>query len=260
MSPLELVIYVCIAVTALCWLVSILTKNYSQVDRLWSLIPEVYVGIFAAYAGFANARLNIMFVLTVMWGARLTYNFARKGGYDWSGEDYRWPILRERFGPLWFQVFNATFIAPYQNVILLLIALPAWFAFEHQAPLGVIDIVATIAFLSFLLGETIADEQQWRFHKAKRERTMDPPFLTTGLFRFSRHPNFFCEQALWWCIAAFGYAASGDYRCFVGAVMLVLLFQGSTTFTERISIGKYPSYKDYQRTTSRLLPMPSKRA
>jgi steroid 5-alpha reductase family enzyme len=127
-------------------------------------------------------------------------------------------------------------------------------------PLTALDFLAAAAFLVFLLGETIADEQQWRFHKLKKERTMDPPFLTTGLFRFSRHPNFFCEQAMWCCIAAFGYVASGDWRSLVGAVLLILLFQGSTTFTERISIGKYPSYKDYQRRTSRLLPLPPKRA
>ena len=116
------------------------------------------------------------------------------------------------------------------------------------------------------MGESIADRQQWNFQTAKyaakdRGETVDKEFLTTGLFRFSRHPNFFCEQALWWSFYGFAIAATGQWfhPTIAGAVLLTLLFQGSTWFTERLTLAKYPEYAAYQRTTSRLLPLPPRR-
>jgi len=243
------------------WLLSIVTKNYSWVDRLWSVLPPIYVGVVAAQLHFADARLNLMTALTTLWGARLTYNFARKGGYDPREEDYRWAVLRARLGPTKFQLFNATFIAPYQNVLLFLMAAPAHTAWTHQSPLGPLDVALAILFVVLLVGETVADEQQWRFHLAKaaakaRGETLDPAFCTTGLFRFSRHPNFFCEISMWWVVYAFALSASGSFfdPSGIGALLLTLLFLGSTSFTERISAAKYPAYARYQETTSRLLP------
>ena len=241
---------------------SLVTGNCSQVDRLWSIAPPLYVVWFAAEAGFRDPRLDVMAVLAVLWGARLTYNFARKGGYRAGSEDYRWPVLRKRLGPFGFQLFNATFIAVYQNLLLFLIALPAWAAFRGRAtPFGPLDAAATAGFLLFLAGETIADQQQWIFQVDKHARkargeAVTHEFLTVGLFAWSRHPNFFCEQAMWWMMFLFALAAGGSWIYGVGALLLTLLFQGSTTFTEKISLEKYPSYAGYRSTTSRLLPWP----
>jgi steroid 5-alpha reductase family enzyme len=254
-------VLICVVAVLGCWLVSVVTGNYSQVDRLWSIMPPVNYLWFAGAAGFRDARLDVMAGLAVLWGARLTFNFARKGGYRRGSEDYRWPVLRKRLGPVKFQLLNATFISPYQNFLLLLLALPAEVARRHPAPWSGLDTVAALGFVLFLCGETAADEQQWRFHQEKaaalgRGETVEPPFLTTGLFRFSRHPNFFCEQAMWWCMYLFAVTASGRWLGWAlpGAVLLTLLFQGSTAFTESISLAKYPGYRDYQRQTSRLLP------
>ena len=80
--PAELVLPLTIAVVVavLCWVLSLVFDEYSWVDRSWSIVPEVYVGTFAFQADFADARLNLMFALTTLWGARLTFNYARKGG------------------------------------------------------------------------------------------------------------------------------------------------------------------------------------
>jgi steroid 5-alpha reductase family enzyme len=263
-SPLYTAVLACAAFAVLCWVISLITGNCSQVDRFWSIAPPLYVAWFAAQTGFRDARLDVMLVLTALWGVRLTYNFGRKGGYRPGSEDYRWPVLRKRMGPALFQVFNATFIASYQNLILLLLALPAWAAYEHRgAPLTILDGVATVGFVVLLAGETVADEQQWAFQqdkKARRERGEQggAEFVTDGLFRWSRHPNFFCEQGMWWMVYLFSIAAGAPWAnvTIVGPVLLVLLFQGSTAFTERLSVAKYPSYREYQRTTSRLLPLP----
>jgi steroid 5-alpha reductase family enzyme len=264
MTPLLTVIGIAAAVFLFVWIASLVTHDHSWVDRLWSIVPVVYVWVFAAFAGFADPRLDVMAVLVTLWGARLTFNFARKGGYS-GVEDYRWPVLRERMSPALFQVFNLLFIALYQNIILLLIALPALTAFEHRdTPFGVLDLIATVVFVGLLAGETIADQQQWNFHKRKRAGGPDfrPRFLQTGLWRYSRHPNFFFEQAQWWVVFAFGAIAAGSVLQWtvLGAVLLTALFVGSTIFTESITRSKYPEYADYQASTSAVVPWPPRRA
>lgn len=251
----------CAAFAFICWLASVITREYSWVDRLWSIVPPLYVGYFA-YASDLEPRLVIMTVITTLWGARLTFNFARKGGYAKGGEDYRWEELKKGMSPAQFQIFNVFFIAAYQHFLLFLIALPAWVAISG-GPLGALDAVATLGFVGLLVLETVADEQMWRFQTEKKRKKeagepITEPFLRGGLFRFSRHPNFFAEQGMWWCLYLFGVAAHGAWLhwTLVGPVLLSLLFQGSTSFTEKISVRRYPSYADYQKTTSRLLPLP----
>lgn len=246
------------------WTLNVVTRECSWVDRLWSILPPLYVAYFCYESGFSDARLLLMTALTAAWGARLTYNFARKGGYGKGGEDYRWAVLRARMSPMQFQLFSFGFIALYQNALLLLIALPAYVALERAGtPLGPIDYAASLLFAVFLAGETIADQQQWEFHQDKRARKArgEPvvrEFLTTGLFRYSRHPNFFCEQGMWWSLYLFSVGAGAGWLngSIAGAALLSMLFHGSTAFTESITLSKYPDYAAYQRTTSRLLPLP----
>ena len=95
-DPMTIALWACASFALACWLLSILTGNYSWVDRLWSIAPPLYAFHFAAHAGFTDVRLDLMASLTIVWGGRLTYNFARKGGYRRGGEDYRWPELRSR--------------------------------------------------------------------------------------------------------------------------------------------------------------------
>ena len=102
-------------------------------------------------------------------------------------------------GPAAFQILNVTFIAPFQNLLLLLLALPAYVAlYAGPQPLTGLDLAAAAAFVLFWCGEAVADQQQWRFQTAKHAGgTATSGFLTAGLFRYSRHPNFFCEIAMW---------------------------------------------------------------
>jgi steroid 5-alpha reductase family enzyme len=267
MHPLLVVFAVAGAVAAFCWIASLISHDHSWVDRLWSIVPVVYVWIFAAAAGFADARLDVMAGLVTLWGARLTFNFARKGGYT-GVEDYRWPILRDRLGPARFAVFNILFIVLYQHALLVLITLPAYTAYENRGtPLGILDFLVAFVFLVLLAGETIADQQQWDFHRAKKaalDAGTQPAtrFLQTGLWRYSRHPNFFFEQAQWWAFFFFAAVAAGSLLQWtvLGAALLTGLFVGSTIFTESITKSRYPEYADYQATTSPIVPLPPRRA
>ncbi|MFC5501471.1 DUF1295 domain-containing protein [Lysinimonas soli] len=261
MSPLLVVLIVAAAVAFFCWIASLITRDTSWVDRIWSIVPVVYVWIFAGAAGFSDPRLDVMTALVTAWGARLTFNFARKGGYS-GVEDYRWAVLRERMSPPQFQVFNLLFIVIFQNAVLVLIALPAFTAYQHRStPFGLADLLLTILFLGFLLGETIADQQQWRFQAWKHAeiaagREPSPRFVQTGLWRWSRHPNFFFENAQWWTIFLFGALAAGSLLQWTvaGIALLLAIFIGSTNFTEAISKSKYPEYAEFQKSTSAVIP------
>ena len=111
-TPMGAALDLCVILAALCWLAAVITREYSWVDRLWSLCPPIYCLIVAFANDFGSTRVNLMTALAVLWGARLTFNFVRKGGYQKGGEDYRWATVRERYGPIGIQIMNITFIAP----------------------------------------------------------------------------------------------------------------------------------------------------
>jgi steroid 5-alpha reductase family enzyme len=261
-GPLLVTVIVASLACLFAWSASLVTGDTSWVDRSWSIVPVIYLWIFAGYAGLANARLDVMAVLVTLWGARLTFNFARRGGYR-GVEDYRWAVLRARMSTWQFQLFNVFFIVLYQNAILVLITLPALSAYDDRSrrSFSALDVTLAALFLSATVLETIADQQQWEFQRAKQARLdrgerSGERFCTTGLFRYSRHPNYFFELAQWWLLFLFGAVAAHSLWQWtvLGAVLLTLLFVGSTSFTEDITLSKYPEYADYQRRTSAVVP------
>ncbi len=250
MTSLAIAVWIGVGATAAAWLASVLTREYSWVDRLWSVLPVIYVWVFAARAD--SPRATLVAILVTAWGARLTFNFARRGGYAPGGEDYRWGIIGS-YLPGWaFAMFNLFFIAIYQNALLLAITLPAWTVVQNDEPLGAYDAVAAVVFVALLAGETVADQQRWNFHK----RHPGGGVLRTGVFRYSRHPNYFFEIAQWWVVFGFAVIASGTPWQWTGAgaALLTLLFLGSTAFTEWVSMSRHPEYQDYRRVTSMLIP------
>lgn len=94
-------------------------KNYSQIDRLWSILPTVYIwhyNIWARLLGAPHARLDLAVFWATLWTTRLTYNYARKGGYNVGSEDYRWAIIAKKIGPVAMFILDATFISFTQSV------------------------------------------------------------------------------------------------------------------------------------------------
>jgi steroid 5-alpha reductase family enzyme len=260
-AALTIVILIAAGFSLFAWVASLLSGDYSWVDRLWSIVPVIYTWVFAVAAGLHDTRLDVMAVLATVWGARLSYNFARKGGYS-GVQDYRWPVLRARMSAAEFQLFNLFFIVLVQNALLVLIALPALTASQHRATdFGALDLLLTMAFLACTLGETIADQQQWDFQTWKHReisegRSPEPRFVQSGLFSSSRHPNYFFELAQWWLFFFFGAVAAGTLLVWTvaGPILLSILFVGSTRFTEQISLSRYPEYAQYQERTSAVVP------
>ncbi|MBR1872193.1 MAG: DUF1295 domain-containing protein [Bacteroidales bacterium] len=257
-----------------CFIVGELTSNNSQMDKLWSILPAVYTWVIAACGGMAP-RLVIMACLATLWGARLTFNFARKGAYSWKfwtgTEDYRWVVLRgkKEFQPHWkWLVFNFFFISIYQNALVLMTTFPALVVMGNPTPLNWIDCLAGVLTFGFIVYETVADEQQWAFQTRKwaminsGSRLEDLPepyrkgFNTIGLWSRSRHPNYFAEQAIWVCFYIFSIAAgTGLFNwSLIGALLLIVLFLGSAAFAEEISKEKYPLYAKYCAEVSKFFP------
>lgn len=214
---------------------------------------------------------------------RLTYNFARKGGYEWHGRDYRFVYIHEFLGQVGMSIFNMIFIGPFQDTLLLLMVTPLYLNTHMQdTTLNKMDLVAAILFLVFLFIEGIADDQQFMFQtkkyallefvdndKKRLSGDYKKGFLcSSGLWQYSRHPNFFAEISLWWCVYLFSVAANlqqVDYDSLMntdvwinwtipGAVILTMLFQGSTWLTEYISSEKYPEYLEYRKNVNRFIP------
>lgn len=270
---------ICACSIVYCFIVGEITNNNSQMDKLWSILPEIYAWVVAV-KGNMNPRLVIMAVLATIWGARLTYNFAKKGAYSikfWAGEeDYRWIILRENkmFKPHWkWALFNLFFISIFQNVLILLTTLPAVAVMTSSAGFNYIDVIAIVYMGGAILLETIADKQQWDFQSTKYkllgegkklEELPEPynkGFNTTGLWKYSRHPNYLGEQSTWVGFFIFSVAAGAGIFNWsaAGVILLIILFIGSSIFAENISSSKYPEYKDYKKKVSRYLLLRKKR-
>ena len=275
---LKTLLIICGCSICYCFIVGEITRNYSQMDKLWSILPIVYAWVVAAKGGF-RIRLVVYAMVVTLWGVRLTINFARKGAYSlkfWTGtEDYRWAIVRQnpvfRHRILW-TLFNLLFISFYQNALVLAICLPALAVMGSSVPFGYPDALALIFAVAFLILETVADEYQWLFHQTKKKyleeagdlgklpRPYDLGFNTLGPWKCMRHPNYLGEQGIWLSLYFFVVGAGvSRYGVFhwsmVGPLLLVFLFMGSSALGEKISCGKYPKYRDYIDQVCKYVPV-----
>lgn len=264
---------VCLVFAGLSFVLSTLTRNYSQVDKLWSILPVVYA--WMAYMQFPGPRVGVMAILITIWGIRLTYNFSRRGGYSWKfwtgEEDYRWSVLRAKpeFQAPWkWMLFNLFFISFYQMSLIWMMTLPVIRSLDGRS-WHMTDVILGLAALGMIILETIADQQQWDFQKEKYRRLesgsvtgtiYEKGFAHTGLWAHMRHPNYFAEQGFWVVIYLFSVSATGIWInwSIAGCLLLLALFKGSADFSEGISAKKYPAYVDYMKRVPRFIPFGKK--
>ncbi|KAI1822316.1 DUF1295-domain-containing protein [Xylaria intraflava] len=252
-------------------------RNYSQVDRFWSLLPAFYNIHFSAWMHLnhlPSQRVDLVAFWSVIWSIRLTYNYWRKGGYEIGSEDYRWEIIRGNCHPALFFILNVAFISFIQSILLFSLAAPTYvilLASHFEPEIRVADLLFAGVELGLVLSEWISDQQQWDYQTAKKayQKTAKIPraseytledlnrgFITSGLWAYCRHPNFTAEQTIWFVMYQWScYAGNTMYSwAGSGSLFLIMLFQGSTRLTELITAGKYPEYKAYQKQVGGLLP------
>lgn len=242
----------------------------SLVDRLWSVQPVVCVWHFLLVLWGQNIwspRVVLMTLLVTAWGVRLTWNFWRKGGFS-GGEDHRWKEVRTWFPGWKFEVFNLVFICIFQQLLILAFTTPIVPAAQHpRVPLRDLDYIAAALFTILLIGESVADAQMFNYQTEKYQRIASGKplneyssgFIESGLWAFSRHPNYFCEVSMWCVFYLFSVSATGMWLnwSILGAIFLTLLFiapGASLDVSEVLSSRKYAGYPDYQRRVSRFIP------
>ncbi|HEX6231083.1 MAG TPA: DUF1295 domain-containing protein [Actinomycetota bacterium] len=241
---------------SLVWVVSLLARQASIVDIVWSLCFVVAAAVALLFGGGAFPRRLLMMVLVSVWGARLSIHIlARNWG---KGEDYRYATWRERYGPgyWWISLFQVFWL---QGLLAVAVSLPIQAAGAGRTPasLAALDGLGAALWLLGFAFETIGDAQLARFKAdpANRGKVMD-----RGLWRYTRHPNYFGDAVVWWGLGLIGLAAPWGWAALVGpAVMTFVLVRVSgVAMLERTIAERRPGYADYVRRTSAFVPLPPK--
>lgn len=267
MNTLTISLIVLVASIAISFFYGLITKNYSTVDRLWSTLPGVYVLIWLPDY-FNNPRFLIAAALVLLWCIRLSTNFGLKGGYKFSlkkgfiGEDYRWEVLRAKIpNRFLFEIFNLTFISGFQLILIFMFTLPLYYLGQVTGPLMNYEFILFAVFALLLTLELVADVQQFKFYNRRNKTPWSEQaryklgFNTFGLWKFSRHPNYFCEISQWVVVYLYLHFSTGGFHWSgLGVAALIALFMGSTNFSEGITKLKYLRYKDWQKATTPWIP------
>jgi steroid 5-alpha reductase family enzyme len=232
--------------------------NSSLYDPYWSVAPIPIAAWWAAGApGGPGLRASLVLLLVTAWGVRLTANWVAR----WHGladEDFRYVEIRARTGRLyWPASLVSIHLMPTAWVFLGL--LPTWPALSGAGrPPGVLDAVAALVTAGAIAVETVADLQLRRFVRTRRE---PGAVLDTGLWRWSRHPNYFGEVAFWWGLWIFGVSADPSWAwTAVGPAAITLLFVlVSVPWMDRRMLARHPEWAGHVRSTSALVPWPPRR-
>jgi steroid 5-alpha reductase family enzyme len=233
------------------WLVSLALRNASIVDIFWGFGFVIVVWVTFVAVGSAAPRSLLISVLTSLWGLRLAGYLAwRNCG---KGEDYRYQAMRESYGSR-FPLISLFLVFWLQGLLMWLVAFPIQAAHFGAVPLGWIDAVGASVWAVGWLFESVGDLQLARFKAdpGNRGKVMD-----RGLWRYTRHPNYFGDFLVWWGLYSIAAAGHAWWTIFSPVIMSILLIRVSgVTLLERSLKTKRPGYEDYIARTSPFFPWP----
>lgn len=237
--------------STLLWAVSLRLRDASIVDPFWGPGFFLVTGTWVAASGADSPRGWLVLCLVGLWAARLGGHLLRRNRRE--GEDPRYAAWRAEHGDSfwWVSLFKVFWL---QAGILWVVALPLLLAAAGDAPLGLWDAAGVTVFLVGFLFEAVADAQLRRFRRdpANRGRVLD-----SGLWRYSRHPNYFGDAVLWWGLYLPAVAAGGWWTVFSPVAMTFLLLKVSgVTLLEKDIEDRRPGYAEYVRRTSAFIPLP----
>ena len=242
---------VLLAMTLL-WLLSLRLGDASIVDPFWGPGFALVTCVYLLADGRFGTRGVLALALVSIWATRLGIHLVKRNRE--SGEDPRYRAMRERHGDRfrWVSLFTVFWL---QAVLLWVISAPQLGSVaSFDVPLGLVDVLGTVVFLFGATLEAVADRQLDRFRS-------DPAnagnVLDTGLWRYSRHPNYFGNAVLWWGLYLVSAGGGAYWTVFGPAVMTYLLLRVSgVTLLESTLRTSKPGYEEYVATTSAFVPWP----
>lgn len=232
---------------------SIAFGNGSFYDAYWSVIPPFIAAWWLIQADDIGIRAIVVTIGVVLWAVRLTANWAR----GWTGldhEDWRYGMLREQTGAA-YPFVNLMGIHVFPTVQVFLSSLPLWPAIVWgHAPLGLLDVLASLVLFGSVAINHVADEQL----RAFRGTAKPGDVLDTGIWAWSRHPNYLGEMGFWWGVFLFGVAAApAAWWTGIGALAITAMFVGiSIPMIEKRMLEKRPHYADVIARVPMVLPRP----
>jgi steroid 5-alpha reductase family enzyme len=255
LHPLLMILIADLTGTVAIFIISTFLKNTSLYDPYWSIIPLIialYFLLFPQVVNPNNIRYIIVFILVAIWSIRLTYNWIRQ----WRGlkhEDWRYMYYREKMGgKFWF--INLTGLQLMPTILVYFGSISLYPALSLRAnSLNILDIFALLITASAIIIEAIADQQLYKF---VRKRENPQQIIANGLWRYSRHPNYFGEILFWWGIYIFALASNLTFFwAVIGPISITILFNiVSIPLMEKRKLEKKPDYADYKKRVSRLIP------
>jgi steroid 5-alpha reductase family enzyme len=255
--PIALAGLALIAVLALLtWIASLVRRDASLVDRMWSLMIAGPAIVYALQTSWTSPRAIATLALVVAWGARLAaYITWRNWGH---GEDRRYQEIRARNQPN-FALKSLLLIFALQMVLAWIVSAAPLAALAGDRAFGVLDVVGIgVALVGFLF-EAIGDAQMAAF---KADLGHKGQVMDRGLWRYTRHPNYFGETCFWWGIWLIALAAGGAaaiWTVLSPLLMTVLLLKVSGVALLEKDIGeRRPAYRDYIARTNAFFPGPRK--
>jgi steroid 5-alpha reductase family enzyme len=245
---------VAIQVTMIClWLVSIRIRNASIVDVFWGLgfVLASWIYYLQGPEGLP-VRQRLVLALATIWGLRLSLHLLRR---NWrKGEDYRYRAFRRHFGPrrYWWVSLFQTFLL--QGTLLWLISAPLLGAQISLRSDG-LTLVDGLAALVWSIGFVFEAGGDWQLARFKANPANEGELLTTGFWRYTRHPNYFGDAMVWWGFGLFSLSA-GSYLPVLGSLLMsvLLLRVSGVTMLEKGLRSSKPGYEAYTRRTNAFFP------
>ncbi len=246
-SPWILTLIIVLLVGVFLWLCSLWIRDASVIDIFWGPLFLIVAAIDFAHGSGNDLRKRLMLGLITIWSLRLAaYLAVRNVGQP---EDRRYAAMRERYGRRW-RYLSLPIVFLLQPLLAWTVSIPLQASMLNgfNCSLGWLDVLGTLCFLFGVVIETIADQQLRQFHRDGKNRSQ---VLNRGLWRYSRHPNYFGECLVWWGLGLIGVAASNLWS-FIGPVLmtaLLLRISGVTLLEETIE-DRRPGYREYKQTTN----------
>jgi len=231
------------------WLLSLLRNDVSIVDSLWSLMFLFAAGVYAAVSVENGPRVFLLIGMVFIWALRLSvYITARNHG---KPEDYRYQEIRANNQP-GFKYKSLFIVFGLQALLAWIISMPLAAAISGQAQIGYLDLAGFALWAVGVFFEAMGDLQLSRFRKdpANKGKVLD-----TGLWRYTRHPNYFGNFTLWWGFYLIALSAGGWWTIISPLLMTFLLLKVSgVALLEKDISSRRPKYQQYIRKTNAFFP------